>query len=82
MSDAPHPDLIAVMAFDPMIGLDALEEHLSAIKDQASALGYCFDRHGVRNELQAATFRLREPAEVRLLLSPSGAIAILATPKR
>ncbi|WP_363283722.1 hypothetical protein [uncultured Sphingomonas sp.] len=82
MSDAPHPDLIAVMAFDPMIGLGALEEHLSAIKDQASALGYPFDRHGVRNELQAATFRLREPAEVRLLLSPSGAIAILATPKR
>ncbi|WP_394653743.1 hypothetical protein [uncultured Sphingomonas sp.] len=82
MSDTPHPDPIAVMAFDPMIGLDALEEHLSAIKDQASALGYPFDRHGVRNELQAATFRLREPAEVRLLLSPSGAIAILATPKR
>lgn len=80
MSDTPAPDVTAVMAFDPMIGLDALEEHLSAMKDRATALGYPFDRHAVRNELQAATFRLREAAEVRLLLSPSGAIAILATP--
>lgn len=87
MSDAVPPaepprDLTVVMAFDPMVGLDALEEHLSALKDQATALGYPFDRHGVRNELQAATFRLREAAEVRLLLSHSGAIAILATPNR
>ncbi|KQN25476.1 hypothetical protein ASE86_04360 [Sphingomonas sp. Leaf33] len=87
MSDAAPPadrprDLTATMAFDPLVGLDALDDHLSRLKAQATALGYPFDRHGVRNELQAATFRLREAAQVELFVAPSGAIAILATPNR
>ncbi len=73
-----HPpfDLIETMAFDPMEGLLHLERHLSRMKASATALGFAFDRHDARNELQAATFRLRAPSRVRLLLAASGAIAI------
>ena len=46
------------------------------MKASAEALDFQFDRHHVRNELQAATFRLKQLAKLRLLLSPSGAIAI------
>jgi para-aminobenzoate synthetase/4-amino-4-deoxychorismate lyase len=42
----------------------------------AEAFGFVFDRHAVRNELQAATFRLQAPAKLRLLLSAQGHIAI------
>ena len=77
---ARQPDLIADMAFDPLAGLVDLEAHLQALKDDAAARGYRFDRHGVRNELQAATFRLREARRVRLLVSPSGALAIEIAP--
>src|SRR3546814_9410002 len=34
----------------------------------------------IRNELQTAVFPLRQSARVRLLLSPSGAVAIETTP--
>ncbi|WP_326525356.1 hypothetical protein [Sphingomonas sp.] len=84
MDDAAPPrpaDLVATMAFDPMIGILDIDAHLATLKDRAEALGYAFDRHDVRNDLQAATFRLRGAAQVRLLLSPSGAIAIEVTPE-
>jgi 4-amino-4-deoxychorismate lyase/para-aminobenzoate synthetase/4-amino-4-deoxychorismate lyase len=35
-----------------------------------------FDRHGALNELQAATFRLREKSRLRMLLSRRGNIAV------
>jgi para-aminobenzoate synthetase/4-amino-4-deoxychorismate lyase len=73
-------DLIETMAFDPDEGLTRLEAHLARMKASAQALGFTFDRHTARNELQAATFRLRGARRVRLLLSPSGAIAIEAAP--
>jgi para-aminobenzoate synthetase/4-amino-4-deoxychorismate lyase len=73
-------DLIETMAFDPDEGLTRLEAHLARMKASAEALGFTFDRHTARNELQAATFRLRGPRRIRLLLSPSGAIAIEAAP--
>ncbi|MBA3895706.1 MAG: aminodeoxychorismate synthase component I [Sphingomonadaceae bacterium] len=69
-------DLIETMAFDPHAGVARLEAHLARMKASAEALGFAFDRHAARNELQAATFRLREPAKVRLLLSCKGAMAI------
>jgi len=34
------------------------------------------DRHAARNELHAATFGKRKPSIARLLLSPTGAMAI------
>ena len=71
-----RPDLIETMAFDPEHGLPRLERHLARMKASALALGYPFDRHAARNELQAATFTLRAAARVRLVLAPSGAVAI------
>lgn len=76
-----HPfDLIETMRFDPMEGIPLLERHLSRTKGSAEALGFAFDRHAVRNELQAATFRLRTPSKVRLLIGRSGAISIGISP--
>ena len=69
-------DLEEVMAFDPEEGIADLDRHLDRLKDQAEAQGFKFDRHAARNELQAATFGRRQPATARLLLSPTGAIAI------
>ncbi len=69
-------DLIETMAFDPKEGIPRLELHLERLRASAHALGFRFDRHAARNELQAATFRLRGPARIRLLLSKAGAVAI------
>ena len=72
-------DLLETMAFDPLEGIRLLELHLARLKASADALGFAFDRHGVRNELQAATFRLRDHSRVRLMVSRGGAVA---TPRR
>ena len=69
-------DLIETMAFDPTTGIPLLERHLARMKTSADRFGFPFDRHAVRNELQAAAFRLHVPSKVRLLLAPRGAIAI------
>jgi para-aminobenzoate synthetase/4-amino-4-deoxychorismate lyase len=73
-------DLIETMRFDPAEGVIELDRHLARMKRSADALGFRFDRHDARNELQAATFRLREERMLRLLLSPSGAVAIEGRP--
>ncbi|KQT34918.1 aminobenzoate synthetase [Sphingomonas sp. Leaf412] len=73
-------DLIETMAFDPMEGMLLLDRHMARMKASATALGFAFDRHGARNELQAATFRLRGPAKVRVMLARSGTIAIEVAP--
>ena len=73
-------DLIETMRFDPMEGLLLLERHLARLTASAAALGFAFDRHAARNELQAATFRLRVASRVRLLLAASGAIAVEVGP--
>jgi para-aminobenzoate synthetase/4-amino-4-deoxychorismate lyase len=73
-------DLVETMRFDPHDGLFEIERHLARMKRSADALGFEFDRHGARNELQAATFRLREPRKIRLLLSRTGAVAIEVRP--
>src|SRR3546814_9844211 len=62
-------DLIETMSFDPLEGLRLLEYHLARMTASAEELGFAFDRHAARNELQAATFRLRTQSRVRLLLS-------------
>jgi para-aminobenzoate synthetase/4-amino-4-deoxychorismate lyase len=73
-------DLVETMLFDPHEGLAELERHLARLKRSADALAFPFDRHNARNELQAATFRLPVISKVRLLLSPSGALAIEIRP--
>jgi para-aminobenzoate synthetase / 4-amino-4-deoxychorismate lyase len=81
LSDAVrNVDLIETMAFDPSSGIANLEQHLERLRNSAAALGFSFDRHLARNELQAATFRCRDARTVRLLLSPSGHMAIESRP--
>jgi para-aminobenzoate synthetase / 4-amino-4-deoxychorismate lyase len=69
-------DLVETMRFDPDQGLVRLEAHLTRMKASAEAFGFAFDRHAARNDLQAATFRLREAARVRLLLARGGHVAV------
>ena len=73
-------DLVETMAFDPELGMPLLDRHLERLRASARALGFHFDRHHARNELQAATFRLRQAARIRLLLAQGGAIAIEVAP--
>jgi len=69
-------DLSVTMAFDPEEGIANLETHLDQLKREADEAGFKFDHHAARNELQAATFGRRQPATARLVLSPTGAMAI------
>ncbi|WOK35338.1 aminodeoxychorismate synthase component I [Sphingomonas sp. C3-2] len=80
--EGPRPrfDLVETMGFDPAEGLLHLDRHLDRLKASADVFGFAFDRHVVRNELQAATFRLRHPSRVRLLLARSGALAVETRP--
>ena len=73
-------DLLETMYFDPVDGLQRLEGHLARMKASAAALGFHFDRHGARNSLQSATFRLRSAARVRMRLAASGALAVEVSP--
>ncbi len=69
-------DLIETMRFDPEGGLARLDRHLARMAASAEHFGFAFDRHAARNDLQAATFRLREAARVRLLLGRGGRFAV------
>ena len=69
-------DLQELMQFDPEEGIANLDEHLDRLKNAAEAQGFRFDRHAARNELQAATFGKRQAATARLVLSPTGTMAI------
>lgn len=73
-------DLLETMYFDPVEGVQRLDGHLARMKASATALGFTFDRHGARNSLQSATFRLRNAARVRMRLAPSGALAVEVSP--
>jgi para-aminobenzoate synthetase/4-amino-4-deoxychorismate lyase len=81
MRDPEHGDLSVTMRFDPEEGIADLEQHLDQLKKEAEANGFKFDHHAARNELQAATFGKRRPATARLLLSPTGAMAIEVRPE-
>ena len=70
------PDLEVTMDFDPEEGIPDLDRHLDRLKCEAESHGFKFDRHAARNELQAATFGKSRRAIARLLLSPTGAMAI------
>jgi para-aminobenzoate synthetase/4-amino-4-deoxychorismate lyase len=81
VSAASRPfDLIETMRFDDHDGIADLERHLARMKASADELGFEFDRHEVRNELQAATFRLRDARRIRMMLSKTGAVAIESRP--
>jgi para-aminobenzoate synthetase/4-amino-4-deoxychorismate lyase len=72
-------DLIETMRHDARDGLIHLEWHMERLRRSAAALGFAFDRHQARNELQAAVFGAGD-ARVRLALSRSGALAVTVGP--
>ena len=76
MKAAMSADLSVTMQFDPEEGIAELETHLDQLKREADDAGFKFDHHAARNELQAATFGRRRTATARLVLSPTGAMAI------
>ena len=73
-------DLEETMRFDPDEGIADLDTHIDRLKQAAEAQGFKFDRHAARNELQAATFGKRRLSTARLVLSPTGAMAIEVRP--
>lgn len=75
---APAFDLIETMRFEPESGIDLLELHLERIKASAAELGFAFDRHVARNQIQALCFELEKRSKVRLLASRGGALALEA----
>ncbi|MFL0354972.1 aminodeoxychorismate synthase component I [Erythrobacter sp. GH1-10] len=77
---APQFDLIETMEFNPEIGIAMLELHLARMKRSAQELGFEFDRHAARNQIQALCFELDAPVKLRLLASRSGATALETGP--
>ncbi len=69
-------DLIETMRFSPDTGIPLLELHLERIKASAAELGFAFDRHAVRNAIQALCFEADQPSRVRLLAARSGAYTL------
>ena len=76
VADPRRFDLIETMRFDPLEGVKLLDLHLARLQVSARALGFACDHHAIRNDLQAATFRLQAAKRVRLLLAANGQTAI------
>src|SRR4029079_3651104 len=72
----PMADLEESMRFDPDEGIADLDTHLDRLKSAAEAQGFRFARLAALSELRAATVGKRHRAIARLLLSPTGAMAI------
>jgi para-aminobenzoate synthetase / 4-amino-4-deoxychorismate lyase len=79
-SAAAQCDLIETMRFDPAEGVPLIEFHLERMKASAAELGFAFDRHGLRNAIQALCFDLGEASRLRVLAARSGAHAIEVAP--
>jgi para-aminobenzoate synthetase / 4-amino-4-deoxychorismate lyase len=73
---AAGADLIETMRFTPEDGIALLELHLERIKASAAELGFAFDRHAVRNAIQALCFEADAPSRLRLVTARSGAISL------
>ena len=73
-------DLIETMAFSADDGIGLLELHLERIKASAAELGFVFDRHAVRNAIQALCFEADGAATLRLAIARSGAYSLELSP--
>ena len=73
-------DLIETMTFDPQHGIALLELHLERIKASAAELGFSFDRHAVRNAIQALCFEAEGAATLRLVIGRSGSYSLELSP--
>lgn len=69
-------DLIETMRFTPEDGIPHLDLHLERLGQSAGELGFSFDRHAVRNAIQALCFDAERPARLRLVAARSGAYAL------
>ena len=69
-------DLIETMRFTPDEGIALLDLHLARITASAVELGFVFDRHAIRNAIQALCFEADAPAKLRLSLSRGGAYCL------
>ncbi|KMS55326.1 para-aminobenzoate synthase [Novosphingobium barchaimii LL02] len=69
-------DLIETMCFTPEAGIALLELHLERISASAVTLGFGFDRHGVRNAIQALCFDAEKPSKLRLVVGRTGAFSL------
>jgi len=78
--DQPRFDLFETMRFEPDEGIVRLDQHIARLGASAQTFGFAFDRHEIRNEMHAATFRLIAPSRVKLMLGMSGAVSIEVTP--
>ena len=72
----PAVDLLETMRFDPEEGIVELDRHLDRLGKAAATLGFRYNRHAARNELQAATFGRKQKAMARLMLSPTGIMSV------
>jgi para-aminobenzoate synthetase/4-amino-4-deoxychorismate lyase len=79
-SAAAQFDLIETMRFEPAAGIALLDLHLERMKASAGELGFAFDRHALRNAIQALCFDLDAAARLRLTLARSGAYALETAP--
>ncbi|MXP10736.1 aminodeoxychorismate synthase component I [Pseudoblastomonas halimionae] len=75
-SSAAQFDLFETMRFSPEEGVPLLELHLERIGNSALSFGFAFDRHEVRNAIQALAFEAVAPARLRLSVSRSGRFAL------
>ncbi|MEO5587462.1 MAG: chorismate-binding protein, partial [Novosphingobium sp.] len=80
ISSAAAFDLIETMAFGADDGIALLELHLERIGASAAELGFGFDRHAVRNAIQALCFEAEGAATLRLVIGRSGAYSLELSP--
>ncbi len=72
-------DLIETMRFTPEEGIPLLELHLARLRDSTQALGFAYDRHALRNAIQALCFDAEQPSRLRLVATRSGAFSLELT---
>lgn len=75
-SAAASFDLIETMRFSPDEGVPLLDLHLERVGESACSFGFEFDRHEVRNAIQALSFEAEAPAKMRLLVARSGRFSL------
>jgi para-aminobenzoate synthetase/4-amino-4-deoxychorismate lyase len=69
-------DLIETMRFTPDNGIPLLELHLERLRASTAELGFGFDRHALRNAIQALCFHAERPSKLRLVAARSGAYSL------
>jgi para-aminobenzoate synthetase/4-amino-4-deoxychorismate lyase len=77
--DRARFDLIETMRFTPEEGIPLLELHLERLRESTQVLGFAYDRHALRNAIQALCFDAERPSKLRLIAARSGAFSLELT---